>query len=85
MKVFVAGATGAMGKRLVPQLLAAGYEVTAMTRSAAAHPASTTSPTTSRLRSRPGCPNSLPPSAPSPRATFRSGSAGWRPARLACP
>jgi nucleoside-diphosphate-sugar epimerase len=34
MKVFVAGATGAMGKRLVPALLAAGHQVVAMTRSA---------------------------------------------------
>jgi nucleoside-diphosphate-sugar epimerase len=33
MKVFVAGATGAVGKQLVPQLLAGGYEVAAMTRS----------------------------------------------------
>jgi nucleoside-diphosphate-sugar epimerase len=33
MKVFVAGATGALGKRLVPLLVASGYEVVAMTRS----------------------------------------------------
>jgi nucleoside-diphosphate-sugar epimerase len=33
MKVFVAGATGAMGRCLVPQLVAMGYEVVAMTRS----------------------------------------------------
>ncbi|HEU5347187.1 MAG TPA: NAD(P)-dependent oxidoreductase [Ktedonobacterales bacterium] len=33
MKVFVAGATGAVGKRLIPQLIADGYEVIAMTRS----------------------------------------------------
>lgn len=33
MKVFVAGATGAIGRPLVPQLLAAGHEVTGMTRS----------------------------------------------------
>lgn len=33
MKVFVAGATGAVGRRLVPALLEKGYEVTAMTRS----------------------------------------------------
>jgi 2-alkyl-3-oxoalkanoate reductase len=33
MKVFVAGATGAVGKRLVPRLLASGYEVTGSTRS----------------------------------------------------
>jgi nucleoside-diphosphate-sugar epimerase len=33
MKVFVAGATGAVGKRLVPLLVAAGYEVTGSTRS----------------------------------------------------
>jgi nucleoside-diphosphate-sugar epimerase len=33
MRVFVAGATGAIGRRLVPQLVEAGHEVTAMTRS----------------------------------------------------
>lgn len=33
MKVFLAGATGAIGKRLVPMLLEHGHEVTAMTRS----------------------------------------------------
>ena len=32
MKVFVAGATGALGKQLVPQLVAAGHDVTGMTR-----------------------------------------------------
>jgi nucleoside-diphosphate-sugar epimerase len=34
MKVFVAGATGAVGKRLVPRLVAAGYDVVAITHSA---------------------------------------------------
>jgi len=33
MHVFVAGATGVIGKRLIPQLIAAGHEVTATTRS----------------------------------------------------
>ncbi len=33
MRVFVAGASGAIGRSLVPQLLAAGHEVTGMTRS----------------------------------------------------
>jgi 2-alkyl-3-oxoalkanoate reductase len=33
MRVFVAGASGAIGKRLVPQLVQAGYTVVAMTRS----------------------------------------------------
>ncbi|HEX5206968.1 MAG TPA: NAD(P)-dependent oxidoreductase [Steroidobacteraceae bacterium] len=33
MKIFLAGATGAIGKRLVPLLLAAGHEVTGTTRS----------------------------------------------------
>jgi 2-alkyl-3-oxoalkanoate reductase len=33
MRVFVAGATGAVGKRLVPMLVAGGHEVVAMTRS----------------------------------------------------
>jgi nucleoside-diphosphate-sugar epimerase len=33
MRVFVAGATGAIGRPLVAQLLAAGHEVTGMTRS----------------------------------------------------
>ena len=36
MKVLVAGATGALGKELVPQLVAAGHDVTGMTRSARA-------------------------------------------------
>src|SRR4051794_17459539 len=34
MRVFLAGATGAVGKRLVPLLAAKGHEVVAMTRSA---------------------------------------------------
>ena len=35
MKVFVAGATGVLGRVLVPQLVARGHEVVGMTRSAA--------------------------------------------------
>jgi 2-alkyl-3-oxoalkanoate reductase len=34
MKVFIAGATGAIGRQLVPQLVARGHEVVGMTRSA---------------------------------------------------
>jgi nucleoside-diphosphate-sugar epimerase len=34
VRVFLAGATGVIGRRLVPMLLAAGHEVTAMTRNA---------------------------------------------------
>nr|MBA2546537.1 NAD(P)H-binding protein [Solirubrobacterales bacterium] len=33
MRVFVAGATGALGRQLVPQLVEAGHKVTGMTRS----------------------------------------------------
>jgi nucleoside-diphosphate-sugar epimerase len=33
MKVFVAGATGVLGRALVPQLVARGHEVVGMTRS----------------------------------------------------
>jgi nucleoside-diphosphate-sugar epimerase len=33
MKILVAGATGALGRQLVPQLVARGHEVTGMTRS----------------------------------------------------
>ncbi len=33
MRVFIAGATGAIGKQLVPRLVAAGHEVHGMTRS----------------------------------------------------
>ncbi len=33
MKIFVAGATGALGRRLVPLLVAKGHEVTGLTRS----------------------------------------------------
>ncbi len=32
MRIFVAGATGAVGKRHVPLLVAKGHQVTAMTR-----------------------------------------------------
>ena len=35
MRIFVAGGAGALGRRLVPQLVARGHEVTATTRSAA--------------------------------------------------
>jgi 2-alkyl-3-oxoalkanoate reductase len=34
MKVFVAGASGALGVQLVPKLVAAGHEVVGMTRTA---------------------------------------------------
>ncbi len=33
MRVFLAGATGVIGRRLIPKLIAAGHEVTGMTRS----------------------------------------------------
>lgn len=33
MRIFVAGATGVIGKRLIPQLIAAGHEVVATTKS----------------------------------------------------
>ncbi|MGH6842684.1 MAG: NAD-dependent epimerase/dehydratase family protein, partial [Methylocella sp.] len=35
MKIFVAGATGALGRHLVPLLTAAGHEVAGLTRSPA--------------------------------------------------
>ena len=35
MKVFIAGASGAVGRRLIPRLVASRHDVTAMTRSAA--------------------------------------------------
>lgn len=37
MRVLVAGATGAIGKQLLPRLMAAGHEVTGMTRSESRH------------------------------------------------
>lgn len=38
MKIFIAGATGAIGRELVPRLVAAGHEVHGMTRSEAKRP-----------------------------------------------
>jgi nucleoside-diphosphate-sugar epimerase len=38
MRVFVAGATGAIGQQLVPRLVAAGHEVHGMTRSESKQP-----------------------------------------------
>ena len=35
MKIFIAGATGALGRQLVPMLVANGHEVVGMTRSEA--------------------------------------------------
>ena len=35
MKVFVAGATGALGRQLLPMLVEQGHEVTGMTRTPA--------------------------------------------------
>jgi NAD(P)-dependent dehydrogenase (short-subunit alcohol dehydrogenase family) len=35
MNIFLAGATGAIGKRLLPQLLARGHQVTTTTRTSA--------------------------------------------------
>jgi uncharacterized protein YbjT (DUF2867 family) len=35
MRVFLAGATGAVGRRLVPLLVGAGHEITGTTRSVA--------------------------------------------------
>ena len=34
MRIFVAGATGVLGRELVPQLVARGHELVGMTRSA---------------------------------------------------
>ena len=34
MRIFVAGASGALGAQLVPELVAAGHQVVAMTRTA---------------------------------------------------
>src|SRR4051794_5487385 len=39
MRIFVAGATGVIGRRLVPMLVANGHDVTAMTRSVEKAPA----------------------------------------------
>ena len=35
MRIFIAGATGAIGRRLVPMLVEGGHEVTGMTRTPA--------------------------------------------------
>jgi nucleoside-diphosphate-sugar epimerase len=38
MKIFLAGATGALGRQLIPRLVARGHEVTGMTRSESKRP-----------------------------------------------
>jgi 2-alkyl-3-oxoalkanoate reductase len=57
MKVFVAGATGALGTHLVPQLVADGHEVVGMTRSASKADAMR------RLGARPAVADGLDPDA----------------------
>jgi nucleoside-diphosphate-sugar epimerase len=57
MKVFVAGATGALGTHLVPQLVANGHEVVGMTRSASKADA------VRRLGARPAVADGLDPDA----------------------
>lgn len=57
MKVFVAGATGAIGSHLVPQLVAAGHDVIGMTRSPAK------SDTVRALGARPVVADALDPDA----------------------
>ena len=69
MKVLVAGATGAIGRQLVPRLVAAGHEVVGMTRSAAKRDAS------AALGATPVVADALDPDAgrppPSPRPSRR--------------
>jgi 2-alkyl-3-oxoalkanoate reductase len=57
MKVFVAGATGAMGRTLIPRLVQQGHEVVGMTRSAARQDA------VRRLGARPAVADALDPDA----------------------
>jgi 2-alkyl-3-oxoalkanoate reductase len=57
MKIFVAGATGVLGRALVPQLVARGHEVVGMTRSASKEDA------VRRLGARPVVADALDPDA----------------------
>src|SRR5688500_6144642 len=63
-RVFLAGATGVIGRRLVPLLAAAGHHVTAMTRRAAR--ASRAGPTGGMGRRRVPLPAAAAPPAPAP-------------------
>ena len=57
MKIFVAGATGVLGRELVPQLVARGHEVVGMTRS------STKEDLVRSLGARPAIADALDPDA----------------------
>jgi 2-alkyl-3-oxoalkanoate reductase len=57
MKVFVAGATGAIGKQMVPMLVEQGHEVTAMTRTPAKQDL------IRQMRARPAVADALDPEA----------------------
>jgi len=67
MRIFLAGATGAIGKRLVPLLLEARHHVTGTTRSAAkadALCASGVEPAVVDISMRRRSPEQFPPLAP---------------------
>jgi len=66
MKVFLAGAAGAIGRRLVPLLLDAGHKVTGTTRSTATAKELERAGVTPAVLERPTPP--MPASAPKARA-----------------
>jgi 2-alkyl-3-oxoalkanoate reductase len=67
MKVFVAGASGALGVQLVPQLVAADHQVVAMTRTASKQDG------LRALGARPVVADALDPGYPSWRLGFSKG------------
>jgi NAD(P)-dependent dehydrogenase (short-subunit alcohol dehydrogenase family) len=82
MRVFVAGGTGVIGRRLVPQLMAGDHQVTATTTSAGKLGLlEQLAPRASRLRSASGYPVSRSAPGPSRRGGSPRGWPGCSPAR----